>query len=191
MSQIQAFGPIDPTLHTIPGSWISSNDTNEFVNRELNFVMASSTSSEHLFTQSNQELHRLHGTNQANGGGPLGLFQGIQDTPSMSSYNINGGKDRGSMVDTPFWGPLLVRGQPHTSSHPESAIQTQDGSQVLSVAVGPRQQVDRRLPIPNRHPTAADWQACRAVFTQLYSVENKTLEEVMGIMKERYNFRAR
>jgi len=191
MSQVQAFGPIDPTLQTMPGSCISSNDTNEFVNREMNFVMASATSSEELFTQSHQDLHRFHGTNQANSNGPLVLFQGIQDTPSMSSYNIISGQDMGSMVDTPFWGQLLVRGQSHPSAHPESAIQTQDGGQVLNVAVDPRQHVDRRLSIPNRHPTAADWQACRTVFTQLYSVENKTLEEVVGIMKERYNFRAR
>jgi hypothetical protein len=191
MSQVQAFGPIDPTLQTIPGSCISSNDTNEFVNREMNFVMASSTSSEALFTQSHQDLHPFHGTNQANGDGPPVLFQGTQDTPSMSSYYIISGQDMGSMADTPFWGLLSVRGQPHPSAHPESAIQTQDGGQVLNVAVDPRQHVDRSLPIPNRHPTAADWQACRTVFTQLYSVENKTLEEVVGIMKERYNFRAR
>jgi hypothetical protein len=191
MSQVQAFGLIDPTLQTILGSWISSNDTNEFVNLEMNLAMASSTSSEDVFRQSHQGLHRFQATNQANGNGPLVLFQGIQNTPSMSSYDIISSQDMGSMVDAPIWGQLLVRGQPRPSSHPEPAIQTQDGSQVLNVAVDPRQHVNQRLPIPNRHPTAADWQACRTVFTQLYSVENKTLEEVMGIMKERYNFRAR
>jgi hypothetical protein len=96
-----------------------------------------------------------------------------------------------SMVEVPFWGQLLVRGQPSPSFHLKSAIQTKDGSQVVNAAVGPHQPIDRYLPIPDRHPTAEDWRACRHIFTQLYSVENKTLPEVIGIMKEQYHFRAR
>ncbi len=96
-----------------------------------------------------------------------------------------------SMVEAPFWKQLLVREQLSPSSHPKSAIQTNDRSRVVHAAVGPRQPVDRDLPIPNRRPTAEDWLAYRRIFTQLYKVENKTLREVMNIMKEQYRFRAR
>jgi hypothetical protein len=157
----------------------------------MDFVKASSTSSEDLRTQSNQHPHRFHGTNQPNDSGHLVSFQGFQINPSTLPHAIINGKDMDSAVEAPFWGQLVVRGQPSPSSHPNSAIQTKVGSQVVNVAVGPRQRVDRDLPIPNRHPTAEDWQAYRSIFTQLYKVEDKTLKEVMGVMREQYHFRAR
>jgi hypothetical protein len=46
------------------------------------------------------------------------------------------------------------------------------------------------LPIQNRYATAEDWERHRALFEYLYRDENKTLKEVMSIMKERYGFNA-
>jgi hypothetical protein len=46
------------------------------------------------------------------------------------------------------------------------------------------------LPIQTRYATAEDWERHRALITQLYRDENKTLEEVKSIMKERYSFTA-
>jgi hypothetical protein len=187
MSQVQACGHIDTT----PGSWISSNNNNNLVNPEINFMMASSTSSEGLLTQSYQDLQRFRSMNQTNGSSHLVLLQEIQITPSTSSHNIISGQGMDSMVEAPFWGQFSVRGQPSPGSYPKSAIQTKDGTQIANAAVDPRQPVDRDIPIPNRPPTTEDWRAYRHIFTQLYSVENKTLKEVVGIMKEQYHFRAR
>ena len=157
----------------------------------MNFVTASSTSSENLLTQSHQDLYHFQGMNQPKGSGHLVLFQEVQITPLAPSRGVISGQNMDCMVEAPFWEQLLVRGQPSPSSHPKSAIQTKDGSQVMNAAVDPRQPADRDLPIPNRPPTAEDWQAYRNIFTQLYRVENKTLKEVMGVMKEQYHFRAR
>ena len=46
------------------------------------------------------------------------------------------------------------------------------------------------LPRPSYPPTSKDWEAYRAFFTQMYIVENRTLNDVMTIMKEQYDFRA-
>jgi hypothetical protein len=157
----------------------------------MDFVKSSSTSSEDFWTQSNQHPHRFHGTNQPYDSGHLVSFQGFQINPSTPPHAIISGKDMDSAVEAPFGGQLVVCGQPSPSSHPNLAIQTRDGSQVVNVAVDPHQPADRDLPIPNRRPTAEDWQAYRNIFTQLYKVENKTLKEVMGVMREQYHFRAR
>jgi len=45
-------------------------------------------------------------------------------------------------------------------------------------------------PRPNKEPTAQDWATHRHIFTELYSVHNKTLNEVMEIMRIEYHFRA-
>jgi len=45
-------------------------------------------------------------------------------------------------------------------------------------------------PRPNREPTAEDWATHRHIFTELYSVQNKTLREVMEVMRNEYHFRA-
>lgn len=191
MNQIQTCGHIDNSLQPRTGSWVSSNDFNDLVNGEMDFVMASSASSEDVLTQTHHGLHHFQGMNQSNGGEHRVLFQEVQITPSTPSHDIISGESVDSMVEAPFWEQLLVREQPSPSSHPKSAIQTNDGSRVVHAAVGPRQPVDRDLPIPNRPPTAEDWRAYRSTFTQLYKVENKTLREVMNIMKEQYHFRAR
>ena len=49
---------------------------------------------------------------------------------------------------------------------------------------------DGALPPPSYPPTAKDWEAYRPLFTQLYSTENRTLKEVMDILRTQYNFRA-
>jgi Clr5 domain len=183
MSQVQSCGDIGTALQPRTDSCITSNH----INREMNFVMASSRVSEDLLTQTYHGLHRFPGPNQPSGGGVSVLFQDVQITPSTPSHDIISGQNMDSMVGTPSWEQLLVRGQPSPSSHPKSAIQTNDGISV----VHPRQPVDRDLPIPNRPPTAKDWQVYRSIFTQLYKVENKTLREAMNIMKEQYHFRAR
>lgn len=46
------------------------------------------------------------------------------------------------------------------------------------------------LPPPNDPPTRRDWEAYRAIFTQLYRAENKPLKEVMSIMADQYGFKA-
>jgi hypothetical protein len=44
---------------------------------------------------------------------------------------------------------------------------------------------------PSREPvTAEDWEDHRALFTQLYITENRSLREVMRIMKENFGFAA-
>ena len=44
-------------------------------------------------------------------------------------------------------------------------------------------------PLPSSSPpTKKDWDAFRLIFTQLYSIENKTLAEVMDIMEREYKF---
>jgi len=191
MNQIQTCRHIDNALQPTTDSWISSNDFNDLVNGEMDFAMASSTSSEDVLTQTHHGLHHFQGTNQSNGGGYLVQFQEVQITPSTPSNDIISGQNMDSMVEAPFWEQLLVREQLSPSSHPKSAIQTNDRNRVVHAAVGPRQPVDRDLPIPNRPPKAEDWRVYRSIFTQLYKVENKTLREVMNIMKEQYDFRAR
>lgn len=192
MSQVQTYGHVDTALHPRTDSWISSNSLNDLVNREMNSVMASSTSSEGLLTHSHQDLHRFQSAKQPNGNGHLVLFQDVQTTSSTPSHEILSGKNMDSMVaEASFWEQLLGRGQPSTSSHPKSATQTKDGSQVVHAAIETRQPADRDPPVSNRPPTAKDWQAYRTIFTRLYKVENRTLREVMGIMKEQYHFRAR
>jgi hypothetical protein len=47
-----------------------------------------------------------------------------------------------------------------------------------------------RPPVPKYPPTAKDWENHRSIITQMYSVENRTLKDVMEIMKKRYSFRA-
>jgi hypothetical protein len=47
-----------------------------------------------------------------------------------------------------------------------------------------------RPPVPKYPPTAKDWENYRSIITQMYSVENRTLKDVMEIMKKRYTFRA-
>ncbi|KAE9369776.1 hypothetical protein N431DRAFT_560526 [Stipitochalara longipes BDJ] len=190
MSQVQTCEHIRTTLQPRPGSWISSNDINDLVNREMNFVVASSTSSEEFLTQSHQDPYRFQRTNQSDGSGHLVLFQEVQITPSTPSHDIIAGQNMDSIVETPVWEQISDPGQPSPSSHPKSATQTKNGNKVVHAAVDPRQHANQDLPIPNRPPTAEDWQAYRKSFTQLYKVENKTLREVMGIMKEQYNFRA-
>ncbi|KAG9245333.1 hypothetical protein BJ878DRAFT_541379 [Calycina marina] len=49
---------------------------------------------------------------------------------------------------------------------------------------------DEALPIPTYPPTRSDWNAYRSTFTQLYWVEDKTLPEVIEIMKVQYDFKA-
>jgi hypothetical protein len=39
-------------------------------------------------------------------------------------------------------------------------------------------------------PSAKDWENHRRIFTDLYRVENKTLDQVMEIMKNEYGFKA-
>ena len=46
------------------------------------------------------------------------------------------------------------------------------------------------LQVPSDPPTAADWDVYRPLFTQLYVAENKTLNDTMQIMKDRYGFQA-
>jgi hypothetical protein len=191
MSQVQTCRHVDATLQPRPDSWISLNDINDLTNREMGFVKSSSTSSEDLWTQTNQHPHLFHGTNHPHNSGHLVSFKRLQINPSTPPHAIISGKDMDSAVEVPFRGQLVVCGQPSPSSHPNLAIQTRDGSQVVNVAVDPHRPVYRDLPLPNRRPTAEDWQAYRNIFTQLYKVENKTLKDVMGVMREQYHFRAR
>jgi hypothetical protein len=46
------------------------------------------------------------------------------------------------------------------------------------------------LPKRTQYATAEDWKCHRALFTQLYIHENKTLKEVQFIMREQYGFNA-
>ncbi|RFU26915.1 hypothetical protein B7463_g9422, partial [Scytalidium lignicola] len=50
--------------------------------------------------------------------------------------------------------------------------------------------VASELPVPNDPPTAADWNAYRQVFTQLYVAEGRTLRDTMQIMEQTYKFKA-
>jgi len=50
---------------------------------------------------------------------------------------------------------------------------------------------DKDLPAPPSYPpTKGDWNAYRSILTDLYWIEDRTLPEVIQIMKERYNFKA-
>jgi hypothetical protein len=157
----------------------------------MNFVTASSTSSEDFLTRSHQGPHHIKSTNQHNGGQHLVFFQKVRITPSTPSNDILSGENMDSMAEAPFREQLLGHESLTPSSHPKRAIQTKDRNQVVHAAVDSRQRVDTDLPIPNRPPTAEDWHAYRNIFTQLYKVEKKTLREVMGIMKDQYHFLAR
>ncbi len=44
------------------------------------------------------------------------------------------------------------------------------------------------FPPPKVYPTGEDWTAYRSTIAQLYVEENRTLSEVMSIMKHRYGF---
>jgi hypothetical protein len=46
------------------------------------------------------------------------------------------------------------------------------------------------LPPPSNPPTRQDWEAYRAIFTQLYRIENRSLKEVISVMANQYNFKA-
>jgi hypothetical protein len=46
------------------------------------------------------------------------------------------------------------------------------------------------LPLPSDPPTRQDWEAYRAIFTQLYRTENRSLKEVMSVMADQYKFKA-
>lgn len=191
MNQSQTCTHIGYALQPTTDSWISSNDFDEFVNGEVDFAMESSTSSDDVLTKAHHDLHHIQGTNQSNGGEHLVQFQEVQFNPSIPSNGIIGGQNMDSMVEAPFWEQLLVREQLSPSSHAKSAIQPNDRSRGVHAAVGPRQPVDRDLPIPNQPPTTENWRVYRSIFTRLYKAENKTLREVMNIMKEQYHFRAR
>jgi len=43
---------------------------------------------------------------------------------------------------------------------------------------------------PSYPPTRQDWEDYRAVFTQLYRTEDRSLKEVMSIMASQYKFKA-
>lgn len=46
------------------------------------------------------------------------------------------------------------------------------------------------LPVPNKHPTADDWEAYRTIFKGLYLDKDLTLNEIRSFMKEKYGFNA-
>lgn len=46
------------------------------------------------------------------------------------------------------------------------------------------------IPVAHYPPTAKDWDNHRRIFTKLYRGENKTLEQVMEIMRAKYGFKA-
>lgn len=46
------------------------------------------------------------------------------------------------------------------------------------------------LATPNDPPTRQDWEAYRAIFTQLYRAENRSLKDVVSFMADQYSFKA-
>jgi len=82
-------------------------------------------------------------------------------------------------------GPGYYEAQSSQSAQAQSAqpiYPTEEFPQDPQQSLGP--------PLPNYPPTAEDWQTHRAIFTQLYNIENRTLKDVMQIMEGRFGFRA-
>ena len=46
------------------------------------------------------------------------------------------------------------------------------------------------LPVPNYPPSRHDWDSYRAIFTQLYQVEDKPLKAVKEMLEAQYGFKA-
>lgn len=100
---------------------------------------------------------------------------------------------RGTASVSPFLSPVVMRGksEPITRRIEElddasdARTTRSDGGSPMLVKLPPYVK-----PPANYPPTARDWENHRRVFTQLYSVENKTLDQVMEIMKNEYGFKA-
>jgi hypothetical protein len=46
------------------------------------------------------------------------------------------------------------------------------------------------LPVPSHPPSRSDWDSYRAIFTQLYQVEDKPLKVVKELLEAQYGFKA-
>lgn len=100
---------------------------------------------------------------------------------------------RGTQRVSPSISHIVMRGRSEPITHrieeldDEREVRTtrSDGGSPMLVKLPPYVK-----PPSNYPPTARDWENHRRVFTQLYSVENKTLDQVMEIMKNEYGFKA-
>lgn len=90
-------------------------------------------------------------------------------------------------------GPMELDESPALSSSCMALIPFQDTSFEASQVVVPiasysQQATPLEPPLSRNRPTGKDWEVHRSTITQLYSVQNKTLDEVRAIMEKEYNF---
>jgi len=81
---------------------------------------------------------------------------------------------------------LALRGRSESvSSHNEDPGETSNARITQSEENSPVPTPPAKYP-----PTSQDWENHRHIFTRLYSFENKTLDQVMEVMKNDYQFKA-
>lgn len=98
-------------------------------------------------------------------------------SPSSHPWHQDALCYRDSIAGPPGWPELGKMVQPALEFHENDTLESHENDA-------------QALPPPNYPPTAKDWETYRPLFTQLYSVENRTLKEVMDIFRTQYSFRA-
>lgn len=103
-------------------------------------------------------------------------FQHVDSTPAAITQPCLLSPERRN----PGLGEVTMQEAPVFPSAPETSDMSRNESHMNSMA----------FPTQPRYATAEDWERNRALFTSLYRDQNKTLKDVMAIMREKYGFNA-